>query len=83
MLDVDEGRCVNWVDVLVLLLKNVVFNDFDCVLDVIGYVLVVWLCVVLRCSGVVGVVKLNEVEFGGYSFVSEIVDVVLLLLGVE
>lgn len=28
-------------------------------------------------------VKLNEVEFGGYSFVSEIVDVVLLLLGVE
>lgn len=68
---------------LVLLLKNAVFNDFDCVPDVIGYASVVWSCVALRCSGVVGVVKLNEVEFGGYSFVSEIVDVALLLLGVE
>lgn len=82
MLDVDEGRCVIWVDVLVFLLKNVVFNDFDCVLDVNGYVLVVWLCVVLRCSGVVVVVKLNKVEFGGYGCVSEIDDVVLLLLDV-
>lgn len=68
---------------LVLLLKNVVFNEFDCVLDVIGYASVVWYCVALKCSGVVAVVKLNEVEFGGYSFVSEIVDVALLLLGVE
>lgn len=40
--DVDEGRCVNWADVLVLLLKNAVFNDFDCVPDVIGYASVVW-----------------------------------------
>lgn len=28
-------------------------------------------------------VKLNEIGFGGYSFVGEIVDVALLLLGVE
>lgn len=64
---------------LVFLLKNVVFNDFDCVPDVNGYASVVWLCVALRCSGVVAVVKLNKVEFGGYGCVSEIDDAVLSL----
>lgn len=40
--EVDTGTCVTGADMLLSLLKNVVFNDSDCVSDVIWYVSVVW-----------------------------------------